>query len=102
MRAQIASILSLIVGLLFGALGALQLLPPWLAWPLLGIGVLAAIFTYQVPKPSGGSDDDSAFVRGDASGSTFEDVRSNAKDFVHGNATESVFRRVTHRGRRHG
>ena len=42
----------------------------------------------------------SAFIRGDASGSAFKDVETDADIFIDGDRTDSVFRNVVHRRER--
>ena len=67
-------------------------------WVLLVIAGIAGGFIYMThPGPDHRDEDDSAFVRGDASGSWFEDVYSGARWFVDGKAISAAFRRVIHR-----
>jgi hypothetical protein len=79
----------LAVGLVLGFLSVAAGYSPWLlaglAWP-------------GRDEPE---NERSAFVRGDASGSTFDEVVSDGSDsFIDGDALGAIFRRVIHRAPR--
>lgn len=72
--------------------------PIWLTICVLALTVLGIVLSWPVKV----ANESSAFVRGDASGSSFTDVRSDAHTFIDGNARETLFTRVQHRRRRPG
>lgn len=71
-------------------------------WLLVGLAAVAAVAIWMTwPGRDEPGAERSAFVRGDASGSTFDDVVSDGSDsFIEGNAIGAIFRRVTHRAPR--
>ena len=88
----IVSIVALFLGFV-----AVQL-SPWLLVPVAVLSGVGILMTW--PDADKSDDEGSAFVRGDASGSVFEDVFADGADrFVDGNAIGAVFRRVIHRVR---
>lgn len=73
--------------------------PSWVIVLLVVPFVLASLFTIPVrkavaPAPA------TSFVRGDASGSSFANVESNAEIFIDGDAREAFLWNVVHRARR--
>lgn len=98
---------------LFGVAGiAATLLQAWQSLPAWGIGLTVlfaaggVILTWPVrrepahdtprissPPPAA----DTAFIRGDANGSTMVDVSSDAQVFIEGDARETFLSRIIHR-----
>jgi hypothetical protein len=89
----------LAVGLVLGFLSVAAGYSPWL---LAGLAVAAAIGVFLTwPGRDEPENERSAFVRGDASGSTFDEVVSDGSDsFIDGDALGAIFRRVIHRAPR--
>lgn len=95
MRRYIGSVVAVLVGVVIAVIGAATHWPwPWWAWVIiLGLCLVCVILAFPVRKEAPST----AFVGGDASGSTFRNVYSEADHFVRGNAHQALFWNVIHR-----
>lgn len=93
MRQYIGSIVSLLLAVGIAIIGAVTHWP-WHWWVfviIVALCLVAAILAYPAPdRPQ------TAFVVGDASGSKFRNVYSDADDFVRGDARRALFWNVVH------
>lgn len=99
------SIVALVIAVVIAIIGAATRWPwHWWIWAIVcAICVVVAVFAYLTQPQSDSRKENeprSAFVVGDASGSSFNRVFSNADDFIRGNALRAIFRDVTHRSPR--
>ena len=68
---------------------------PWWAWLLIGVGLLlGSVLSYQARVRVS-----SSFIAGDATGSRFGNVYSDADTFVDGDARQALFWNVIHHSR---
>jgi len=65
------------------------------------VAVVTLLNSLSNRRKTSGSKESESFVEGDASGSRFGNVYSNAPTFVRGNARRASFWNVTHRSNRH-
>lgn len=98
---------SIAVGAVGAALAVMSLWGGYSHWLLVGLAALVGVgllLTWPGRDKAASETPEaerSAFVRGDASGSTFDDVVSDGSDsFIEGNAIGAIFRRVIHRAPR--
>jgi hypothetical protein len=90
---------------IFAALGIfLAAVAGWGEWPVwskiavVAVCALAAILTMPVTsqRPAAPHRAQTAFVRGDADGSAFRNIISNADHFIEGNARDALFWHIVH------
>jgi hypothetical protein len=100
MRQYIGSIVFAVLSVVVPVVGSASKWP-WPLWAWVAIGILlllGAILSFPVRKPLRPS---SAFVSGDASGSSFRNVYSDADNFVSGDARQAIFWNIIHLSRPH-
>ena len=97
MREYVGSLIWVLLSVVISVIGVATHWPwAWEAWAAVVIMLLlGAILTF--PVRSHPAREPTAFVAGDASGSTFGNVYSDADVFVRGNARRALFWNIIHR-----
>lgn len=99
MRQFLGSAVIILAGIV-ASVWTLAATEPYLALVFVAATVVGVVVSYPFKVAAPSPARPSSFVDGDADGSTFNRVSSNADSFVRGNARESIFNRVRHRRRR--
>lgn len=99
MRHWIGSSLLTVAGLGVTLYQAWQSAPPWLIALTVLLTAIGVLLMWPLRRERGAA---TAFIRGDASGSTAVDVSSDAQVFIEGDARETVLSRIIHSPRRRG
>jgi purine-cytosine permease-like protein len=98
MRQYLGSIVFVVLSVLVSVVGVATKWP-WPKWAWIAITaafLLGAALSFPVKSRTEAS---SAFVDGDASGSIFGNVYSDAQTFIHGPAQQALFWNIIHRPR---
>lgn len=94
------SVIQGLASIVCAILGLADTIPWWIAVILFLAFAVGAVLTAPfLQKPAPAAADipaQSAFVRGDATGSRISDVRSDAHVFIDGSARESILVRIIH------
>src|ERR1022692_546184 len=99
MRQYLGSIILTLLSISAPVIGAVENWPwPWWIFGGMAIGLLIGAYLTrprrEVPRSAPVP---TAFVGGDASGSTFRNIYTDADYVVHGNARRAIFRNIIHR-----